>query len=175
MIEAHNNMNAADLTAIMELLWQVEPLSLLEIGVNEGRTARSILDHVPSIQRYVAVDLSDHGDYSEYLIGNAHIIPKVPAQFVVADPRFNLILRPRGSFDVTAAELGKFDVVFVDGDHMLWGIMHDTGLAKRCATKLIIWHDYTDLEAKPFIDFLRGYLPIVHRVGTSVAYSKIPQ
>lgn len=173
MVEAHNNMNSEDLTAIMELLWQVQPESMLEIGINEGRTAKQILDHVPSIKKYVGVDLSDKGIHDDYSKNNAHIIPEIPERYALPDPRFSYFLRPHGSFDVTAEDLGKFDVVFVDGDHMLWGIMHDTGLAKRCATKLIIWHDYTDLEAKPFIDFLRSYLPIVHRVGTSVAFSKI--
>ncbi len=117
--------------------------------------------------------MSERGKHSEYRDGNAHIVPDVPAIYVLNDPRFSLFLRPHGSFDLSADVLGQYDVVLVDGDHMLWGIMHDTGLAKRCATKLIIWHDYTDLEAKPYLDFMRSYLPIVHRVGTSVAFSKI--
>ena len=166
-------MNLEDMRTIMGLLEQVRPKSMLEIGVNEGRTAKQILTNIPTIERYVGIDLSDRGKQDDYSRQNAHIIPDTPAKFVINDPRFRLILRPHGSFDVTANELGEFDVVFVDGDHMLWGIMHDTGLAKRCATKLIIWHDYNDLEAKPFIDFLRDYLPIVHRIGTSVAFSKI--
>ncbi len=172
-LTAHNNMNLQDLTAIMELVEQIKPHSMLEIGVNEGRTARQILDNTPSLKVYVGVDLSEHGEWSEYRTENLHIIPDIPAKAVIGDSRFGLVLRPRGSFDLTAEDLGTFDVVLVDGDHMLWGIMHDTGLAKRCAKKLIIWHDYTDLEAKPFIDFLRGYLSIVHRVGTSVAFAKL--
>ncbi len=172
-LTAHNNMNLQDLTAIMELLEQVQPTSMLEIGINEGCTARQILDNISSIQRYVGIDLNDRGKHSEYSKDNAHIIPTIPGRHVNEDYRFTLQLRHHGSFDVTAKELGEFDVVLVDGDHMLWGIMHDTGLAKRCAKKLIIWHDYTDLEAKPFIDFLRGHLSIVHRVGTSVAFAKL--
>jgi hypothetical protein len=172
-VTAHNNMNLQDITAIMELLEQIQPTSMLEIGINTGNTAKQILDNFYSIRRYVGIDLSENGKHSEYRNENAHIIPSIPAAQVLGRPCFELILRPHGSFDVTAKELGEFDVVLVDGDHMLWGIMHDTGLAKRCAKKLIIWHDYTDLEAKPFVDFLRGHLSIVHRVGTSVAFAKI--
>jgi hypothetical protein len=173
MIVSHNNMSLPDITMLIELVQRVQPVSILEIGVNEGCTARQILDNVTSIESYTGVDLSDRGKHSEYLTHNAHIVPPMPAKEVWANPKFRLILKPHGSFDLTAQELGPYDVVFIDGDHMLWGIMHDTGLAKRIAKKLIIWHDYLDLEAKPFVDCLRSYLSIVHIPGTTLAYSKV--
>lgn len=173
MIEAHNNMSLPDITTLIELVQRVQPVSMLEIGVNEGRTARQILDNVPSIESYTGVDLIDQGICSEYRKDNAHIIPEKPGKEVLSDPRFRLILKPCGSFDLTAHELGPYDIVFIDGDHMLWGIMHDTGLAKRITKKMIIWHDYTDLEAGPFVDCLRSYLSIVHIPGTTLAYAKI--
>ena len=173
MIAAHNNMSLPDITTLIELIQRANPVSMLEIGVNEGRTAKQILENVSSIESYTGVDLSDQGLHSEYVINNSHIIPLSPAKVVRGDPRFRLILKPHVSFDLTAAELGPYDVVFIDGDHMLWGIMHDTGVAKRIAKKMIIWHDYTDLEAGPFVDCLRSYLSIVHIPGTTLAYAKV--
>lgn len=173
MIEAHNNMSLQDITTLIQLLQRCQPASMLEIGVNEGRTAKQILENVPSIESYTGIDLSDKGAYCEYRNNNAHIIPNIAGKEVNSDPRVRIILRPHGSFDLTAEELGPYDVVFIDGDHMLWGIMHDTGLAKRIAKKLIIWHDYTDLEAGPFVDGLRNYLSIVHIPGTTLAYAKV--
>jgi len=174
MITAHNNMSLPDITTLIELVQQARPVSMLEIGVNEGRTAKQILENVPSIKFYTGIDLSDHGHGSEYFINNAHIIPDEPAKEVISNPRFHLILRPHGSFDLTAGELKSYDVVFIDGDHLLWAVVHDTGLAKRIAKKLIIWHDYLDLEVNSFVDYLRSYLSIVHIPNTTLAYHKIP-
>jgi hypothetical protein len=55
-----------------------------------------------------------------------------------------MMLRDKGSLDVTPDMLGPTDMVFIDGDHFYDGITHDTKLAAgslRGGSGVIIWHD----------------------------------
>lgn len=67
-------------------------------------------------------------------------------------------------------------MVFIDGDHSLFGVMHDTGLAVRIAKKLIVWHDYNE-HTEPFLDFLNlnrfASFFIEHIAGTWLAYHRV--
>ncbi len=133
-----------ELDAIIALVRSVKPRNVLEIGTNTGRTARAILDNVPGIERYQGIDVLP--GYSFGCSVQAMEIPTRPAYLVKSDPRFELILRARGSFDLTADDLLPADLVFIDGDHSAAAVKHDTALADAVLRPggMIIWHDYHD-------------------------------
>jgi hypothetical protein len=150
---------------------------MLEIGVHYGQTAKVILDNVPSIESYVGIDLTDNSQLSEE---QKSAMPTEPGRDVdLFEARFSMKLEQFGSFDLTSKDLGPFDVVLIDGDHSLFGVMHDTGLAVRIAKKLIVWHDYNEhVDVKPFLDFIRPWFTnfsIEHIAGTWLAYHRVKQ
>ena len=94
--------------------------------MNEGRTARFLLDTLLQIDRYVGIDVLP-GRFER--TDQASEVPQQPARYAKADPRTELVLRARRSFDVAPGEVGMFDVVFIDGDHGRDAVLHDTQLA----------------------------------------------
>ncbi len=164
-------MDSNEITSLVKLIQSVNPESMLEIGPHEGATSKIILDNVPSIQSYTGLQIAEKGAMNKWQTDE---VPDEPGKYALSDPRFQLLLRPHGSFDVTAQDLPQVDVVFIDGDHSLFGVMHDTVLAKQLAKKLIIWHDYNDIvEVKPVIEFLRKHMDILQIPTTWIVYHKI--
>ena len=95
------------------------------------------------------------------------------------DPRFHLIVSPRGSFDLGADDLEPCDAIFIDGDHGIEAVLHDSALA-YCLTRpegIIIWHDYHDLgtvDVKTVLDDLHGNgRNILHVEGTWLAFERM--
>jgi predicted O-methyltransferase YrrM len=174
MITGHEGMHTNEMVELVTLIQSVKPESMLEIGVHYGQTAKVFLDNVPSISRYVGVDLWDPSALWTKQKGD---VPTYPGRDVKGDARFELVMKRFGSFDLIARKLGVFDVVFIDGDHSLFGVMHDTGLAVRIAKKLIVWHDYNEhVDVKAFLDFVRPWFTnfsIEHIAGTWLAYHRV--
>ena len=50
-------MNPGELEVLIALIASVNPRDVLEFGVNEGRTAAAILEHVPTVIQYTGVDV----------------------------------------------------------------------------------------------------------------------
>lgn len=46
-----------DRRALLALARHVQPLRVVEFGIQDGRTARLLLDELPGIERYVGIDL----------------------------------------------------------------------------------------------------------------------
>lgn len=115
---------------------------MVEFGVNEGRTARAILQNVKSMKHYVGIDVPP--TCKPTLPFQRREIPQQPGNLAKHDPRFELIVKPRGSFDVSLKELPICDAVFIDGDHSQAGVLQDYGLAKKVIRPggVIIFHDY---------------------------------
>ncbi len=176
MITGHEGMHTNEMVELVKLIQSVEPASMLEIGVHYGETAKVILDNVPSIESYVGIDLTDNSRLSDE---QKSAMPAHPGKHALSDPRFFLLIRQFGSFDLSSNYLGTYDVVLIDGDHSLFGVMHDTGLAVRVAKKLIVWHDYNEyVDVKPFLDFIRPWFinfSIEHIAGTWLAYHRVKQ
>src|SRR3546814_12038217 len=86
----------------------------MEIGCNEGRTARAVLDNVQGITRYVGVDVPPGYVFARSV--QAKEVPAEPGKWANADARFDLQLHERGSFDLEADDLPACDAVFIDGD-----------------------------------------------------------
>jgi Methyltransferase domain len=87
-------------------------------------------------------------------------VSKRAGLFVQDDPRFELIIRERGSFDLSPEDLPLCDAVFIDGDHSTEAVRHDSELAVALVRSpgIIIWHDYGNptVEVTETLDRLQG-------------------
>jgi predicted O-methyltransferase YrrM len=89
-----------------------------------------------------------------------------------------LVLRPRGSLDLTLQDLPPADAVFIDGDHGCLAVEHDSALARALVRPggIIVYHDYHELgtvDVKPVLDLLhRGGRNIEHVEGTWLAFER---
>ena len=186
-------MNTGEREVIIALMKGVKARRVLEIGCHTGGTALGILRNVRTIDTYVGIDVPS-GYVTEKTVQRGEI-PVQAGQHVLGDERFRLMVRPRGSFDVSARELlcvdvigdesqvgldrpsaavtndaleGLFDAVFIDGDHGRTGVENDTRLAREIVRPggVIIWHDYHNLCT---VD-VREVLDEMHASGAPITH-----
>jgi predicted O-methyltransferase YrrM len=164
-------LQQSEMECIAALLRMVEAKSALEIGCRDGRTARVLLHNVSSLQRYIGVDVPM--SYEPSLAHQrAEMVPN-PGGLATADPRFDLIIRERGSQDLMPTDIGPIDAVFIDGDHSELAVEWDSRMAYAIAQKLIVWHDAFDgaIEVMRVLDKLcREGWSIKVIEGTWLAY-----
>lgn len=141
-------MNEGELETLCELARKAKPKTVIEFGINTGRTAKAILREVEGIEKYVGVDVLP-GYVTEKHVQRKEI-PDLAGELVKDDPRVELIVRKNGSHELEASDLPEADVVFIDGDHSRAGVEKDTALARAVARKgaIIIWHDYNEVKDK---------------------------
>lgn len=134
-------LNARETAIVVDLVASVTPRVVLEFGCNSGRTAKAILDQVPSIECYVGVDVPR--DYVPALTCQRGEIPLRPGYYARRDPRFELMILPDGTRGLRSSLELAADAIFIDGDHSYFGAMHDSKLARALvrAGGIIIWHD----------------------------------
>ena len=170
-------LNDGEMEIICALVRSTLARSMLEIGCRDGRTARVILHNVPSLEKYVGIDVTP--DYVPTLFHQRREMVEYPGQLAVADPRFELIVREHGSLDLSpqhfmAFDHGSFDACFIDGDHSEPCVLHDSYLAREVVRPggVIIYHDYTNaaVEVQRALDRLlsEGW-PLHHIEGTWLA------
>jgi predicted O-methyltransferase YrrM len=138
-IPARQLMQASDASLLVALADDVKPKIVIEFGVHVGLSALTLLTHVPSIDRYIGVDVPQ-----TYQMEIADVaIPEHPGE-KVNDPRFQLIIRPRGTRDLKREDLPRADLIFIDGDHGYNSVIKDSELAYDLINSggMIIWHDY---------------------------------
>lgn len=173
-------MNPGELKVLVALAriasWFKPATQIVEIGCNNGRTAKTILSNVESIERYIGIEVPQ-----EYR-------PSMPVQqrewqtpgiLATGDPRFELWVKPLGSLDCSAADFdAPVDMVFIDGDHSRKAVEYDTALARAIVRPggLIVWHDYHELgtvDVKSVLDeeFLAG-ATIQHVENTWIAFQR---
>lgn len=169
-------LNPGEAEVLVALMRSVNARRVLEIGCNDGRTAKLMLANVPSIERYVGIDVPP--GYEFLCEVQKREVPNNPGHYAQGHKAFELMLRPRGSFDLKPDELGEMDVVFIDGDHSGPAVAHDTALAQQVLRPggLIIWHDYHDLGTVDVRDMLHAFrldrtAQPVHVAGTWIAVS----
>jgi hypothetical protein len=170
-------LNAGELETIAALVRLVgEPRAMVEIGVNTGRTACVMLREFPSLETYTGVDVEP--DYVPVLEAQRGEVPRNPGVHATADPRFRLLISPRGSLDLSPGDLGPADAIFIDGDHSAAIVMHDTALARAIVRPggIIIWHDYHDLRGIEVRDVLESSRRDGHDIqcveGTWLAFER---
>jgi predicted O-methyltransferase YrrM len=168
-------MEPGEQEALLALVGSVTPAPevMVEIGVNIGLTAKAVLQHVPSISRYIGVDVE--AGYRFEGAWQQHDRPAEPGRLVKGDPRFRLMLRGNGK----AAEMPQSsDVVFIDGDHGPRHVLEDSLWAASVVRPggMIIWHDYgnTPAEVTGVLDGLHAEgRNLVHITGTSLVFERI--
>jgi len=170
-------MNPGELETLVELIGSVKPKGVLEFGVNTGRTAKVLMDNIPSIERYQGVDVPVGYQTSKEV--QRREVPVNPGSMVENYPQFELILRPRGSLDLTVADLALCDAAFIDGDHGYEAVLHDTLLSTTLVRPggIIVWHDYHELgtvDVKRALDELYASgEKLTHVEGTWFVYQRV--
>lgn len=110
------------------------PLSYLEIGVYEGRSACWMLDNVLThpLSLYVGVDVrvQDRGWVNLAPYGDKAVVYEGDSKVVV--PRLNLC----------------FDIVYIDGNHMAKDTLFDSVAAWQVLVKggVLLWDDYVSRD-----------------------------
>jgi len=166
--------NPGELDRLVALVASVSPRTVIEFGCNEGRAAATLLLNVPSIERYVGIDVLP--GYVTIKECQRKEVPAEPGKYARSDPRFQLILRPRGAFDLVPEDLPLADVAFIDADHSRAGVLNDYDLAKVVVRKggIVIFHDdngLREVEVSETLDELaEGGAPIAHIANTWFAF-----
>jgi len=171
-------LQEVELRSLIRLLEGCE--SMMEIGCQNGRTARVLLNSVPTLKRYIGVDIPFGTLPGSPVQRNE--VPVQPGEYALQNPRFQLICRHRGSFAIEPFEItdkGKLDAVFIDGDHSRNGVERDTALALAVLKPggLIVWHDDHDMPVVDVSAVLDEFNRLqhwdIHRIeGTWIAYRR---
>ena len=171
-------MPPGDLEPLIALVRSVAPRHVIEFGVNVGRTAKAIMANVPGIERYTGIDVPlDYVPLLKLQLDNA---VANPGEMVLSDPRFHLIVKPRGSLDLTVEDLEPCDAAFIDGDHGRAAVEHDSMLARALVRPggIIVWHDYHGLgvvDVKAVLDEMHAAGNAICRVAdTWLAFERKP-
>jgi predicted O-methyltransferase YrrM len=171
----HEYQNQGELEILVALARSIDARSMIEIGCRDGRTAKLMIYNVPSLMRYVGVDVP--ANYKPALTCQSAEIVSSPGEFARRDPLFELVVWPRGSLDLTADDFPElFDVCYVDGDHSAAAVRHDSELAMKITRSggIVVWHDYGNatVEVTGVLDALATAhdLPIRHVSGTWLAF-----
>lgn len=155
-----------DRAALVFLLRSVAAETVVEIGVSYGYTARCMLDNVASIKSYIGIDVAP--TYQPTAERYKAYIPTKPGEMAIGDPRLMLIVRDKGSLDITPDQLPICDAIFIDGDHGYDVAKHDTALAysRIRLGGLVIWHDYHEKS----VEGVRTYLDEFSRIRPSIRH-----
>lgn len=159
-------MNPGELEVLVALARSVAPKTVIEFGVNEGRTAKALLVNVPSIKRYVGIDVPQ--GYVTAMQVQRGEVPGAPGRLALDDPRFRLLVARRGSHDLMVDDLPECDFAFIDGDHSRLGVLRDNHLASERVRKggMVVYHDY---HARGTVE-VKGALEDLHDAGVELKH-----
>lgn len=170
--------NPGELETLLCLFESVSAKTVIEFGVNNGRNPAAALRNIKSIERYVGIDVEQ--GYRTAMPVQRREIPRVPGELALGDARFDLIVRPRGSFDLAADDLPPADAIFIDADHSERGVRNDTSLALEVVKPggIIIWHDDNCLPVVQVTQTLNALqreldLEISHIEGTWLSFARL--
>jgi predicted O-methyltransferase YrrM len=170
-------MNPGELEVLIALVRSVSPRHVIEIGVNTGRTAKAILANVRGIEHYTGIDVPL--GYVPAKLVQRNEVPANPGDLVLDDARFQLVLRPRGSLDLTPQDLETAEAVFIDGDHGHVAVEHDSALARAVVRRpgIIVFHDYhtiptVDVAAVLHQQHAAGH-ELIHVEGTWLVFERL--
>lgn len=169
-------LNNSETAILVALTKSVQPKVMIEFGCQAGRTARTLLDQVSSLETYIGVDVPF--DHDPVLPCQRSEISFNPGLYAADDPRFYLLVRERGSFGLESLDLEPCDAAFIDGDHSEQVVRHDSLLARRLVRPggIIIWHDFGNpvVEVTQVLSELsdQGW-PIQNVSGTWLAFMRV--
>lgn len=166
-----------ELDILIHLVRSVDARVVAEFGCNNGRTAAAVLRNVETIKRYIGVDVPPGYNFACKV--QAKEVPATPGELALQDSRFELILEPRGTLDLTPEDLPTCDVVFIDGDHSEAAVRNDYDLARSVVRPggLIVFHDDNGLDVvdvSRVLDDLSGRGAVIEHVsGTWLAFERV--
>ena len=80
----HQYLNVGELEIITALVQSVSARTMIEVGCRDGRTARVVLDNVPTLERYVGLDVPP--DYRPAMESQRSEIVTDPGHYAKIDP-----------------------------------------------------------------------------------------
>lgn len=169
--------NPGELDRLLHLYEMVQPKVIVEFGVHTGRNAVAALRNISGIECYVGVDVTP--DYETRMECQRKEVPAVPGELALGDPRFVIEVRPRGTFDMIAADFPQACAVFIDADHSRAGVENDYAIAKAITRSggIIIFHDDNGLPVvevtQTLNDFCDAGAQIKHVAGTWLSYEMV--
>ena len=133
-------LNAYETSILIALVKSVRPRVMIEFGCNEGITAKRLLESLPTLQKYIGIDVPFGNKPT--LACQSSETPANPGWAAAADPRF-FYLEARSQM-LRTGHLEACDAVFIDGDHSELAVLHESRLARRLmrGRGIIVWHDY---------------------------------
>jgi hypothetical protein len=136
-------------------------------------TARRVLDHVPSLERYIGIDVPSY--FRTFLECQRTEVVPLPGSYA-EDARF--FLHVSASQLLGVADLEVCDAVFIDGDHSRDAVLHDSRLARRLIRRggVIVWHDFGNpaVEVTGVIEqLIREGWPIDAVDGSWIAFCQL--
>jgi predicted O-methyltransferase YrrM len=159
-------VHEGELDVLIHLVRSLDARVVAEFGCNNGRTAAAVLRNVLTIERYIGVDVPL--GYVTPCKVQRREVPQRPGELALADGRFELVLRDRGTFDLSAKDFPQCDLIFIDGGHDEAAVRNDRDLALRVvrAGGLIVYHDDNGLRT---VDVSR-VLDDIHDNGADVRH-----
>ena len=135
-------LNAHETALLVALVKSVAPKVAIEFGCNLGITGARLLDNVPTLEKYIGIDVPP--DHVPSLQCQRDEVPTVAGCYAAHDERFYL-LTARSQF-LRTGHLEPCDAVFIDGDHSEKAVLHESRLARRLirGAGIIVWHDFTN-------------------------------
>lgn len=166
-------LNSQETSILITLVKSVLPRVMIEFGCNIGITSKRVLESVPTLERYIGVDV--HADYKTTLMCQRSEVPSRAGAFAADDPRFFLLSSP--TVELLAEDLEPCNAVFIDGDHSDKAVIHESLLARELVGEngIIVWHDYGN-PAVEVTDALKRIAasgwPIVSVEGSWLAFMR---
>jgi hypothetical protein len=150
------------------------PERVLEIGINEGRTAELLLRCSPWIKTYCGMDVY-HGLVPALDVQRGETPGAGMVARLVNDPRLKVILSAFGACSDMRKFTGDgFGFVYIDADHSERGVETDTLYAESVAAShaCFVWHDYApDLPGVVrFLDRYSQRKDACHVAGTRIVF-----
>lgn len=164
--------NPGELDALAYLLRGAR--RVLEIGCQNGRTAKAILSNRSDVEKYIGVDVPPGTPAACDVQKNE--TPALAGELGLDDARFFVIVSKNGSAELSFFPDGYFDAVFIDGDHSADAVKRDHATAKRLTRSggVIIHHDYHSLDTvgvrEALLDLQANGEELYHVKDTWLAY-----
>ena len=133
-------MTPQETDILVALVRSASPKVMIEFGVNQGITACRLLENVPGLEKYIGIDVPR--THQTTLGCQRNEVPDNPGEFAAHDERFSLLLAP--SQTLMPDDLEPADAVFIDGDHAMAAVLHESQLARSLLRPggIIVWHDW---------------------------------
>jgi predicted O-methyltransferase YrrM len=135
-------LNEHETAILVALIKSVAPKVMIEFGCNAGITAARVLESVPTLQKYIGVDVPP--SHKTTLECQQSEVPAMAGYYAAGDPRFFLLTEV--SQLLRTGHLEPCDAVFIDGDHSEAAVLHESRLARRLVRPggIICWHDFSN-------------------------------